>query len=407
MLILAIQHPSCLPHIILIVCALTVQQIFMDKPKSKEETKEIPKEDAEAEQEDEEEFEILHTEQETKVGKQFKESRKKFESQKSDLISALKACGGFEFCTDEKSKKAFCEKNFLHYKNMKEIHSLREQLVKLLNQFNENATTGLIGNTKLAPPNDEEQLIIRQILCCGFIDQVAKEATDDEIEKITLLGIKMKRGSKVYISHSLGISKPLFIHPSSFLSKKSPKFLTYSELMESKSGYVFMRSVTEIKENWLISYGGDSLLEFSNPIGERFNEVKDRITCFVETKFGSSLKWKLSNFEKNYPSTELGFFKIKHGFELQLFVKYFMDGKIFKDISKYEFIHNTSDFTSKFVGKNSKELILKFKLKDGSLILSKKQLFDVWKQDPTFLKEEFTKWLKPKYISKLKWPPKE
>jgi HrpA-like RNA helicase len=138
-------------------------------------------------------------------------------------------------------------------------------------------------------------LIIRQCICSGYIDQVARLATFDEINKFAGEP-KIPKGWKCYITQQFGLEFPVFIHPTSFLIKKEPKYVVYSELVKSQKDVCMMRGITEIKESWLSSFG-KPLTTLSDPIDTKYNEEKDIIVAFVEPTFGKSL-WKLPKIVK-------------------------------------------------------------------------------------------------------------
>lgn len=359
---------NCIDYVIIIVAALTVQQIFLNRPDS-----------------------------ETDENKKYKAARKKFEDDTSDLLAILKAVGGYEFA---KNKIQYCQDNFLHIKNMKEVHSLRAQLIKIQNGFNQEDKKPLLTHN-IVPSNSEQNSMIRQIVCAGYVDQVARLATNDELEK---LGQNLKRGNRPYISQSMGLSSPLYVHPSSYLVNKYPKYLVFTELTQSQTNFVYMRSVTEVDDKWL-AYYGIPLCKLSDPLSERYNPEKDKIQCFVEPTFGE-MSWKLSSIEIDYPAKKLGYYNIKRGYELQLFVKNFIEGKVFTDLSKHKdnLVHGPTELLNFNPPKHSKKLLEIFKEK---MIFSKKQLNDIWKKDPSFLKKEYSEWLKPKALSMLEWPPKK
>lgn len=366
MLALSNQN-SLLDYMIIIVSAITVQQIFLNRPES-----------------------------EIEENKKYKAVKKKFEDEKSDLLAILKAVGGYEFAKD---KTKYCQDNFLHIKNMKEVHSLRQQLIKIQNGLNEeNGKNQLSYN--VSPSTADQDNLMRQIICAGYVDQVARLATNDELEK---LGDKLKRGNRPYISQSMGLSSPLYIHPSSYLVNKYPKYIVYTELTQSQSDFVYMRSCTEIEDKWL-AYYGIPLSKLSEPLSEKYNPERDRVTCFVEPTFGD-MSWKLSTIEVDYPSNKLGSLNIKRGYEIQLFLKYLIEGKVFTDLSKYKdhLTHSPNELLNLNPPKHSKKLLEIFKEKS---ILSKSQLVEIWKNNPTFLKKEYSEWLKPKALSILEWPPK-
>jgi hypothetical protein len=60
---------------------------------------------------------------------------------------------------------------------MKEIHQLREQLTYLVNTvYPQDEPIGMDPN--LQPPSPEQELLLRQVITAGLVDQVARLHTD-------------------------------------------------------------------------------------------------------------------------------------------------------------------------------------------------------------------------------------
>lgn len=60
-----------------------------------------------------------------------------------------------------RSTRRFCDNHSLHYKSMMEIRSLRMQLSQIVNSVD--ATANVALSSKMEPPDNEQQLIIRQV----------------------------------------------------------------------------------------------------------------------------------------------------------------------------------------------------------------------------------------------------
>ncbi len=97
----------------------------------------------------------------------------------------------------------FCQDNFLRIKAMREIQSLRRQLHHIIQKIMTASAAAAAGTdasdastTKpaptpqpllLAPPTKSQQLLLRQIICSGFVDRVARKLTKSEIDHLIRL----------------------------------------------------------------------------------------------------------------------------------------------------------------------------------------------------------------------------
>ncbi len=90
----------------------------------------------------------------------------------SDTFRLLSVVGAYEYAG---GSVGFCDKNFLRPKAMEEIHKLRAQLCSLISSTFPDLAK-MLANPKLAPPNDTQLKVIRQLIASAYIDQVAVRA---------------------------------------------------------------------------------------------------------------------------------------------------------------------------------------------------------------------------------------
>jgi ATP-dependent RNA helicase DHX37/DHR1 len=78
--------------------------------------------------------------------------------------------------------------------------------------------------------------VIRQILCAGFIDQVA--VRKDLVTKSSSLGSKFET-TKGVAYKAVGVPEDVFIHPSSSLSSSAPPdFVVFGEVVSTSKVWI-------------------------------------------------------------------------------------------------------------------------------------------------------------------------
>jgi ATP-dependent RNA helicase DHX37/DHR1 len=128
-----------LSYVIPIVSGLTVNQLFVDL-------------NFDNEKESEEKTETKEESEKSKEKKKkYRSSRELWSNDKSDLLSILKVVGAYEYCDGDIERKNFCQNNFVNEKNMKEVSSLRKQLIKIMLKFDKTLEKEL--KRDLTPPS--------------------------------------------------------------------------------------------------------------------------------------------------------------------------------------------------------------------------------------------------------------
>ncbi|KAJ9098676.1 hypothetical protein QFC21_004324 [Naganishia friedmannii] len=263
MLVIGQQH-GCLPYIIAIVSALSVGDPFL-----REEALGLQPED-EAEQNRELEEEIPELSHIKSADIQAKEERKAkrrafYKSQQrymalgngsSDLYKLVALLGAYDY---EGSNPNFCGNNFVRAKAIKETQQLRQQITSIAAV--QMPTAKLDPAAKLKPPTDTQLKVIRQILCAGFIDQVA--VRKDLTMKSSAAGSRYET-TKGIPYRAVGVPEDVFIHPSSSLSNAAPPdFVVFGEVVRTSK--VWIRTITKINPAWLATLG-KSMCTFSRPL---------------------------------------------------------------------------------------------------------------------------------------------
>ena len=165
--ILAIGNQrGCLPFVIAIVAALSVNQILLSEPQADI----LPKAPV-GESSDVTEVETLEEQgKRSDRRRAYNASRARFADleRQSDALQLLSAvCAS----AHEPDLPTFCHDNFLNLKGVNEANKLRRQLTEIIH----NKSPGLFKpfESKLPLPNAKQKLTIRQILASGFLDNVA------------------------------------------------------------------------------------------------------------------------------------------------------------------------------------------------------------------------------------------
>ena len=218
---------------------------------------------------------------------------------------------------------SFCADYFLRQKGMEEAQQLRKQLWSISNS----SQAGMKAFEAVLPkPKEEDLKKLRQILACGFIDQVAiradllqdkggqgfgrKPRGTIEVAYRTLLPVL----SESEIDRSLPLSeqemmRSVFVHPSSVLAKLSvqemPAYVIYSHLSRaapsvvgsSKVKRTRMHPLTPITPNVLAYCAKDTpLIDYGKPLGRCEGSGATR-ECWVPVSLrslhGGAVEWPL------------------------------------------------------------------------------------------------------------------
>lgn len=228
----------------------------------------------------------------------------------SDTFRLLSVVGAYEYA---RGSVSFCDKNFVRPKAMEEIHKLRAQLCSLIASTFPDLAAAL-ANPKLAPPNETQLKVIRQLIASAYIDQVAVRAdlisnesvvassmiNPDERTNQMLFKLRTKGGGDRMQStrgvpyKAMGVPGFAFIHPtSSFYHMTPPAWVVFSEVQRSNSrfaktgieeesaGTVWLKTLTRINPVWLTKLGR-ALCTFSRPTPVAGGGELDRFKANVQ-----------------------------------------------------------------------------------------------------------------------------
>ncbi|KAH6793614.1 RNA helicase family protein [Perilla frutescens var. hirtella] len=229
-----------------------------------------------------------------KLKQSAKASREKFSNPTSDALTVAFALQCFEL---SESPTEFCCENALHYKTMEEMSKLRKQLLQLVFSSCKNDSQqdfswahGTIEDVESAwrvssnksPLLLNEEEILRQAICAGWADRVAKR----------IKGASGDGNTNAVRYQACMVKETVFLHRWSSICKSAPEFLVYSELLQSKRPYI--HGATSVKPTWLPQYAR-VLCSFSSPFPEPkpyYDPMTDQVLSRMVPNFGPHL-WQL------------------------------------------------------------------------------------------------------------------
>ncbi|QSL67113.1 hypothetical protein MERGE_001502 [Pneumocystis wakefieldiae] len=281
MLIIGQQH-ECLPYIIAIVSALSVDDPFMRKNELGDYN--VNEETSEEESDYEREKSIPEFQgKENQLTKRSKylelcNAHKQFcgLDNTSDVLKLLSAVCAYVY---DGEKDSFCIRNFLRVKGMKEIQKLRRQITNIVKLNFPSAISEY--NAILDPPSTFQINAIKQIVAACFIDHIAIR------ENLLPNSIETHSKSKIvytpYFTLFPTISKcsnstetddpAVYLHSSSIMTnitdpRSFPKYIIYHSLYRSSDlSKIRMRALTTVEANHISGLAKSTpLLTYSKPL---------------------------------------------------------------------------------------------------------------------------------------------
>ena len=231
----------------------------------------------------------------------------RFHHPASDALSAAQALLAYDAC---KSSDAvtFCSTNRLHEKTMREMSDLRRQLKRLVVNL---ATTSKFGDDVFPnaavlnelddsnqaassmislPPGGDVERTLRQALCAGWADRIARRSKHKEMEQASRANEKSTKATR-YVPALLDAA--VFLHPTSSLHRSSPDYVVYTDLLQTdKRAYIV--GATGIEPEWLIQHC-DALVDQGAMLADpapRYVSREDRVLGWTAPRFGPH-RWDL------------------------------------------------------------------------------------------------------------------
>lgn len=211
---IVISPHDLLPHVISLVSAMTVREMFLE-------------------------------------GSEYYNLRKKWAGHGSskllgDYMAMLRAVSVADSfgCSSKR-----CLENGLRSKAMLEIDKLRKQLTTEVNS-NQNFPT-INCDQILKKPSEAQTKILRQLLLASYSDHVAKKIPDGTVEEIGHddQGKVIKKKLR-HAYESMETKKPVYIGSESVLKGKHPDYVIYKELYQGGKK-MYMRDIAVIEPRWL------------------------------------------------------------------------------------------------------------------------------------------------------------
>eukprot|EP00051_Salpingoeca_urceolata_P018634 m.263631 g.263631 ORF g.263631 m.263631 type:complete len:267 (-) comp19242_c1_seq3:58-858(-) len=216
------RHYDCFDHVVAIVAALTVRDVF---------------ESSRGEAEDSD------VEVDATAGKQSSHKRAHNQwklagiSGGGDLASLLSAVGATDYAFASKQDlSAFCRQYGLRLKAIQEIRQLRKQLLQKNLEFGDKEGPEALASVTLAalaPPSAGQADAVRQIVLTGFGDHVAR-----------LSGSQLFGNRVMYTYECDATNEAVYIHPNSVLAGQNPEFVVYHTLFQGKTRLYMKRKST-------------------------------------------------------------------------------------------------------------------------------------------------------------------
>lgn len=258
---IVLSPSGLLPHVIALVSALTVREMFLE-------------------------------------GNQWRAIKKKWASHGTskclgDFIVMLRAiCTADSFQYSNK----LCVENGLRTKAMLEIDKLRRQLT---HEINANLNYPSIKTDQpLKRPTDSQVKILRQLLLSSYCDHVARKLPEGEIVEVGESGKTEKKKLK-HAYECMETNVPVYISSESVLKGEHPEFIIYKELYQGDKK-MYMRDVAVIESCWLPFYAhklckiSDNVEKAQSP--PRYDKLLDQIICNRPTTYGP-LNWQLGSID--------------------------------------------------------------------------------------------------------------
>ncbi|GMF43245.1 unnamed protein product [Phytophthora fragariaefolia] len=388
MLLLA-QKLNLVEYTIAIVAGLSGHSPFIHAVDRRE--KEKGAEDEEGDDEKKSELEEME-----KEWREAEEMRKHAQwiDQESDVLSLLRAAGAYAYTG---GSSQFCKDNHLHEKTMQNMLKLRQQLTRIVNKLypEEEGFTTIELKPKMPPPDLETQVVLRQIVAAGFLDQVAKRVPAGTITE----GTKIERNC-AYIAATGNVKEPVYIHPHSSVftpnPAKLPQFVVYQHIMRTTRAY--MKMVTAIEPEWLAGIGKNTpLCKYAPPLTEPapfYNPELDEVQCYAKAQYGIH-QWSLPAMRIAYPEYDASDAKDGLAGKYRWFAKFLLDGQIINSLLPFSGALKEPSHTLIRKKFDKKIQLLVAKLQQNR-VACRRALVAKWgKSDgKLFLKAELQSWIK-------------
>lgn len=287
-----------------------------------------------------------------------------------DPVVLLRAVGAAEFAGAAGRLEDFCRDNGLRHKAVTEIRKLRVQLTNEINLAM--PAVRLAVDPRMQPPTDVQAKLLRQIVLAGMGDQVARRVADDERKS------KEDRTRLRYAYRVPDMEEPVFMHSQSVLRKTMPEWVCYQEVYELQQGdgrKMFMRGLTAIEPDWLLSYvrGLCNVRSVRDDPAPRYNQTDGKIYSYVDATFGRS-GWEIPMAEMEMPAGEMA---------CRYFAMFLLAGEVFPALLVYrKQLRSSPQTLIKTWAKATPHILAFVNALNRAQVREKQQLLDAWVRDP-------------------------
>ena len=326
----------------------------------------------------------------------------RFHHPHSDALSAAQAVLAYDQRKGVKAKEEFCATNRLHEKTMREMSDLRRQLQRMIVSLaNAQKIPGLprgaiealddcFASTTALPPGGEVEIALRQALCAGWADRIARRAKQKEMEQHMRNAEDKGEGKQSkatrYVPALLDV--PVFLHPTSSLHRTSPDYVVYTDLLQTeKRPYVV--GATAIEPEWLIDHASalvDRGAMLRDP-APRYVSSKDKVVGWLAPAFGPH-RWELPLHPIDVESVDI---------KCATFASALLSGSVSAPMQDLrEKLAAKPLLASRPEGKTQMrvvDLLGALKRYDGG-ICTRAQLRVMWEKHPRYLFNELKAWMK-------------
>ncbi|AMD21767.1 HFL089Cp [Eremothecium sinecaudum] len=302
MLLVGNDH-NCLPYVVSIVSGLSVGDPFFQEHEVG-----LDNNDSDAQTDETEDLSTPIDERKRALRVKYFKSRSKFSKldKYSDVFRLLSAICALDYIPIE-HRTRFMHDNFLRVKTLNEILKLRKQVMYIIksNTSKQNAAVAVRDEEmKAAVPNETQVKLLKQMICAGFVDQVAIRAdllfpgdanitSKSKITDIPYIPVLAQRTANIQDIFA-------FIHPGSILSssgEQPPNYLVFHSLYRNTNAEnprTRMRLLCDIKSTPLANVAkSGSLLTYSKPLTTKTIKPIDispfERYCYLTPRFGASI----------------------------------------------------------------------------------------------------------------------
>lgn len=309
----------------------------------------------------------------------------------SDVLSLLRAAGAYAYTG---GSGQFCRDNHLHEKTMQNMLKLRQQLTRIVNTLYEGEDeefSAIELSRKMPPPDDETQVVLRQIVAAGFLDNVGKRVPPGTITE----GSKIERNC-AYLAATGAVNEPVYIHPHSSVFSpdpaRLPQFVVYQHVQRSTRAY--LKTVTAVEPAWLAAVGQNTpLCSFSQPLTEPapfYDADRDEVRCYAKPQFGLH-QWSLPPMVIAFPDADRTSSASPDRY--RWFAKFLLDGVVFDELRAFALVLKEPSQTLLRKKFDKKIQLLVTKLQSHG-VASRRALTARWRNDRRFLHAELRVWVR-------------